>query len=295
VFNPFHAPGPFLKGNLHLHTTQSDGRLEPQEAIDLYRDAGYDFLAITDHNRLTLTSGLDTRGITLLPGMELDQGRGELEQTVHIVAIGMETSLEVPQTRSLQSAITYISARSKFCFIAHPNWSSLTYRDLLGAKGHVGLEVFNTTCERGIGRGDSSETWNQLLARGERLLGFAVDDAHMHYPDALGGWVMLKAGSNAPEDILSALISGAFYSSSGPTIEDVSFAEDHVTVRCSPCQAVNLISPRPGCGATAHAVAGGGAPYTHVSLPFAPRWAPVRIECVDEHGRKAWTNPFWLD
>jgi hypothetical protein len=295
VVNPFAAPGPFLKGNLHLHTTQSDGRLEPQEAINLYRDAGYDFLAITDHNRLTLTSSLDTRGITMLPGMELDRARAELEQSVHIVAIGMESAFEVPQTRSLQSAITYISARSKFCFIAHPNWSSLTFRDIQGVSGHVGVEVFNSTCERGIGRGDSSETWSQLLARGERLLGFAVDDAHMHYHDVLGGWVMLKAGSHAPEDIISALISGAFYSSSGPTIEDVSFEDDHVTVRCSPCQAVSVISPRPGCGTTAHRIVNGEAPYTQVSLPFAPKWAPVRIECTDEKGRKAWTNPFWLD
>ena len=40
---------PFYKANFHLHTTNSDGRRSPEEAIALYREQGYDVLAITDH------------------------------------------------------------------------------------------------------------------------------------------------------------------------------------------------------------------------------------------------------
>jgi hypothetical protein len=40
---------PLLKGNLHAHTTFSDGRRPIHEVIARYRDLGYDFLAITDH------------------------------------------------------------------------------------------------------------------------------------------------------------------------------------------------------------------------------------------------------
>jgi hypothetical protein len=43
---------PYLKGNLHAHTTLSDGLLAPQELISIYRDLGYDFIAITDHDYL---------------------------------------------------------------------------------------------------------------------------------------------------------------------------------------------------------------------------------------------------
>ena len=39
----------WLKGNLHSHTTCSDGRLSPQQRADAYAAHGYDFLAITDH------------------------------------------------------------------------------------------------------------------------------------------------------------------------------------------------------------------------------------------------------
>ena len=39
----------FLKGNLHAHTTFSDGVRSPQALIEEYESRGYDFLAITDH------------------------------------------------------------------------------------------------------------------------------------------------------------------------------------------------------------------------------------------------------
>src|SRR5918995_4095171 len=48
---PFDKPGRFYRGNIHAHSTNSDGTLPPQELASLYREAGYDFLAITDHYR----------------------------------------------------------------------------------------------------------------------------------------------------------------------------------------------------------------------------------------------------
>lgn len=41
-----------LKGQLHAHTTMSDGRLTPQETADEYARLGFHFLAITDHDHL---------------------------------------------------------------------------------------------------------------------------------------------------------------------------------------------------------------------------------------------------
>src|SRR5687768_3588071 len=42
----------WLKGNLHTHSTTSDGDSEVADVIEWYRRAGYDFLAVTDHNQL---------------------------------------------------------------------------------------------------------------------------------------------------------------------------------------------------------------------------------------------------
>ncbi|MCD6570686.1 MAG: PHP domain-containing protein [Deltaproteobacteria bacterium] len=41
-----------LKGQLHIHTTYSDGKLTPQEAADIYSNLGFDFIAFTDHDHL---------------------------------------------------------------------------------------------------------------------------------------------------------------------------------------------------------------------------------------------------
>ena len=42
----------WYKGNLHCHTYWSDGRAFPDQVVRSYRDAGYDFCAVTDHNRM---------------------------------------------------------------------------------------------------------------------------------------------------------------------------------------------------------------------------------------------------
>ena len=41
-----------LRGNLHAHTTFSDGVLAPHRLVEEYERLGYDFLAITDHDDL---------------------------------------------------------------------------------------------------------------------------------------------------------------------------------------------------------------------------------------------------
>jgi len=68
---------PLLKGNLHAHTTFSDGRRPVAEVIARYREMGYGFLAITDHeNRVdddywfNIPSGDDR--LLVLAGIELD-------------------------------------------------------------------------------------------------------------------------------------------------------------------------------------------------------------------------------
>lgn len=40
----------WYRGNLHMHTYWSDGRIFPEQAIDIYKKLGYDFLGVSDHN-----------------------------------------------------------------------------------------------------------------------------------------------------------------------------------------------------------------------------------------------------
>lgn len=79
-----------VRGNLHTHTTFTDGRNSLEEMARAAKERGYDYLAITDHSkRLAMTGGLDEKalreqmeevdhlgeeieGITLLKGIEVD-------------------------------------------------------------------------------------------------------------------------------------------------------------------------------------------------------------------------------
>lgn len=292
------ADGQWLKGNLHTHSTNSDGELTPQQLVDLYAGDGYDFLAITDHNHLTPRDDLDDRGMVLLPGSELHGGKGELGQAHHLVAIGCEELIKGPETDDYREAVAYVAERCEFCFTAHPYWTSLTHLDIIGLQDverHIAIEVYNFTCHRGIGRGESAVHWDQLLARGMRLWGLAVDDAHCHYEDALGGWIMLQAAERTPEAIHEAVRSGAFYASNGPQLKRLELCGDKLLVQCSPCREVSVIAPGAGCGTTTWRRDDTSQLVTDLAFDIPAAWPCIRVECIDAAGRKAWSNPVWRD
>ena len=198
--NPFQVDGPWLKGNLHTHTTNSDGPWSPQTTVDNYAAGGCDFLAITDHNMVTEVDELQDRGLSVLPGAELVVGPAALGQTIHLVVLGLST---IPEDYDAANppppqVLPTISAWGELCIVAHPFWSLLEPADILPLSCYIGVEVYNTTCHYGIGRGPSETIWDALLARGRQVWGLAVDDIHRPH-DALGGWVMLKAQQNTPQ------------------------------------------------------------------------------------------------
>ncbi len=49
----------WYKGNTHTHTVNSDGDSTPDEVVRWYREHGYQFLVLTDHNFLTSVEGLN--------------------------------------------------------------------------------------------------------------------------------------------------------------------------------------------------------------------------------------------
>jgi len=52
--DPYISKGRWLKGSIHCHTTESDGACTPRQIIDWHSENGYSFLAITDHNKITI-------------------------------------------------------------------------------------------------------------------------------------------------------------------------------------------------------------------------------------------------
>lgn len=62
--------------DLHLHTTHSDGRLSPTEVVELSARRGLKVIAVTDHDSTDgvaeATSAARLKGLTIIPGVELD-------------------------------------------------------------------------------------------------------------------------------------------------------------------------------------------------------------------------------
>ena len=91
----FSKPGQFWRGNLHTHSTCSDGKWSPDAVCALYRDNGYDFMAITDHFKvrygwpITDTLPYRTANFTTLIGAELHTDGMEFDNGWHIVALGL--------------------------------------------------------------------------------------------------------------------------------------------------------------------------------------------------------------
>ncbi len=74
--------------DLHTHTYHSDGTRSPKEVVDVALAHGIDILCISDHDNLAayfeIKSYADSRGVTLIPGMELSCGFEGVD--VHILA-----------------------------------------------------------------------------------------------------------------------------------------------------------------------------------------------------------------
>jgi hypothetical protein len=284
---PFAQPGYWFKGNLHTHTTQSDGEYTPDQAIAWYRAQGYDFLAITDH--WVHTAGqVVADDFLALNGEELN-GPG-----YHMLALGHTSGSDRALADDPQSLAQRVRAQGGLAFFAHPYWTGQTSAEIAPIQGIAGIEVFNSVCE-GYGLGHSRVQWDELLARGLRLHALAVDDTHWRHGEQGMGFVMVRAPELSAPAILKALAEGAFYASSGPQITDLRVVQVEgrptLKVRCSPCAKITFY----GAGPTGHRfTAAPGARLDSATWPLKAEQVYLRVECEDEHGGIAWSNPVYL-
>jgi hypothetical protein len=301
----FAAPGKFWRGNLHTHSTRSDGVLKPEEVCRRYRDEGYDFLALTDHfigaygYPIVDTVPFRKPGFTTILGAELHSGPMANGELWHILAVGLPSDFAPPHApdfgvhEGMESGAS-IARRAvdagAFVAIAHPQWSGLTLADARGIEAAHAVEVYNHGCWAGCDRPDGFAINDLLLTEGRRLTLCATDDAHFHEPDHFGGWVMVKAEENDPDALLAALKAGAYYSSQGPEIRRVEITDSSVVVECSP--AVSVIIQGSGTGArAAHGHSMTRAEVRRDRLRNSP-W--IRVTVVDKAGKRAWSNPYWV-
>ncbi len=293
--NAFRAPGQFFKGNLHTHSTRSDGELSPAEVCRRYREQGYDFLCVSDHFRavygfpVTDTRDFRTNRFTTILGAEVHAGANSKGEPWHILAVGLPADFApTPDNESAPELAARCRAAGAFVVIAHPQWSGLTMADVDALDSAHGIEVFNHTCLLHADRPDGAYLMDEAASRGRMLYACATDDAHARGVDDLfGGWVMVKAEEPAPEMLLEALKAGNFYASQGPEIHDVRLDGDVVRITSSPVARAIVV----GGGSANRRVH--GQDLTEIAVPLDGLERPwLRVTVVDAVGKRAWTHPF---
>jgi hypothetical protein len=302
----FAARGRFWRGNLHAHSTLSDGALPPEEVCRRYRAEGYDFICLSDHlvgrygYPIAETTAFRSNSFTTILGAEVHADRLLNGEIWHLLAVGLPPEFErpdVPDFDASQSgeSIETLAARcaeaGAFVAIVHPQWYGLTLADARRVEAAHAIEIYNHVSAVECDRGDGAAVLDLLLTEGRRLTACATDDAHFMGPDHFGGWVMVKAEQLEPMALVRALRAGAYYSSQGPRLHDVRVDGREILVESSPVDRVVAAGAR----SAATALHGNGLMAARLPLaPFAEGgW--LRITVADAQGRRAWSNPVWLD
>jgi len=300
------ASAQWFKGNTHAHTLESDGDSTPDEVTRWYKEHGYNFLVLTDHNVLTAVDGLNEKyaepgRFTVIPGEEVTSGfQGK---SVHVNGIDTKERIGRQEGSSvvevLQRAVDAIRAQEGVPHINHPNFTwALTAEQIRSVTNNKLFEIYNghpTVNNFGGGGIDGTEAaWDAILSSGLILYGIAVDDAH-HFKD-LGnprlagpgrGWVMVRAPELTPRAILAAMERGDFYASTGVELTDYEVTATGLTVTVKKEPSAKYRIQFIGTGGTVlHEALDSPATYT-----FRGDEGYVRVRVLESNGRIAWGQP----
>ena len=125
----------------HAHTTWSDGMLSLPELVDLYGNAGFDVLCVTDHVvagraahdhvhsgnygeylsaiEAEAARALDTYGLLVIPGLELTYDHDRPEQSAHGVAVSLREHVSVDD--GIDEALARARDAGAALIAAHPS------------------------------------------------------------------------------------------------------------------------------------------------------------------------------
>lgn len=324
-YNGFTKSGNWYKGNLHSHTTNSDGFLTPDEAVSIYKKHGYSFICFSEHDLYTDYSELfNTKDFLVLPGLEasallINSTDNSRIKTHHIHGVlgtsQMQRLAEASLFKHMERLEVSIykdtwngacaaqkltdTLRSKGCFTIynHPVWSRVEPDEFIYTNGLTAIEVFNYNTVNESGTGYDTFCLDMALRKGIRINSTAADDNHNEglFDDAYGGWICVNADKLEHDKIVTAIMNGNYYSSSGPELLDWGIQNNTVFVKCSLVQRINIIA-----GGTINSGISIVSSHSTDELTYAEyhlkgNESYIRVECIDSFGKAAWSNPIFLD
>ena len=277
-----------LKINFHTHTTCSDGKKTPEEAAEIYKAAGYDAIALTDH--YFFAEGGNLSGLKILSGAEYDTdvcyGR---EGVYHVLALGCKRDPMIEREPRLpaEAIVEKIIAVGGTPVLAHPAWSLNQPEIALLLKDAMLTEIYNSVSDAGESSRPYSGCFADLAAcLGKPMLLMATDDTHYYEDDKTKAAVMLECEADASEEeIVAALRAGKFYATQGPEVH-IAVEGDEIVVRSSPASRISLFTNV----AWSEGYCSRGEGLTEHRKKITPREKFVRAEVTDAEGKQAYTN-----
>ncbi|HHW30908.1 MAG TPA: hypothetical protein GXX20_04425 [Clostridiaceae bacterium] len=276
----------WYRGGLHIHTTASDGKVSSEECVELYKNNGYDFIAITDHWKITEIPSRED--FIVLKGCEYDFLDSEKRSTCHIVAVGIEKALIKGEVSTRQYAIDDIRKQGGISIIAHPHWSYMSTEELIALKDYDGIEIYNSVCDVERDTGDGSSYIDAISIKGLTPKIFATDDTHRYSYELFKGFIMVNSPEFTAEALIDNIRKGNFYSSQGPKIYQIEVEEDYIRIETSPLKKI-IFHPDSSWTGTNY-LAEDGKSLTEAVHKIHPLNRSIRVEGIDEMGRKVWSQ-----
>jgi len=315
-----------LKGNIHAHTTRSDGDIEPAELAERFYKAGYDFIMISDHELYWNSEELDKEDFFVLGGTEssiqmndthrwiIDHRRPELgrharieHKYMHYCCIKDESIEDVGQyykhdervpqqmDRGIDSWNKFINRmrdKGNIVIANHPHWSRLDPEILLAMQNLTAFEVWNSgDVLHCAGRSDD-DIWDYCLRRGKKLLAVAADDVHECTTDFAAGFTIVLTDELSKAGICRAFRSGDFYASCGPLVKEMVIEDGILKLRCTPARHIQIVGyDRDGFDFRNL----DGTLIDKVEWEIDKTMRFFRVVIIDSEGNRAWCQPVFVE
>jgi len=213
-------PDHWYRGELHCHSVHSDGDSTPAELVAAAREAGLDFLAVTDHNNISTLVDLGemaTPGLVVIPGVELTTYRGHANVWGRLDWV----DFRYPVDDRVEAALQTAAAEGGLVVCNHPRPQGPPW-EYAQVTAFRGVEVWNGPWF--LSNWMAVAFWEERLRRGERLFLVGGSDTHRLRETAglltprLGtptNWVYCRAAPTI-DNLLAAIAQGHLFLSESP-------------------------------------------------------------------------------
>ncbi len=299
--------GRWFKGNTHTHTLESDGDSPPEVVINWYKNHGYNFLVLSDHNVFVNPARfaqMTDSAFLLIPGEEVTSAFER--KPVHINGLNIDRVI-VPRTDStllgtVQKNVDAIREATGVPHINHPNFGwAITQSVLARVERDKLIEIHNGhPLVHNAGGGDSpgmESVWDHLLSLGKRMYGIAVDDAHTFTGEFSPlnanpgrGWIVVRTQRLDAGEIMRAMESGRFYASSGPELDSLVVTDAAMAVHIHRRGNFKYTTEFVGDKGRVLARTGANPAVYHLAGDVSY----VRARVIDSSGDVAWVQPVFV-